>query len=126
MRLDDHERQLILWHRNHEANYKAMNDEFEEFMNDTIVCDIESDHFMTLGHIFAAYKEWHKGMHGPACKHKPRKQKDLSAFLDKEYSTYYREETQWTKRGYKGLILWDLVTVKTQELTTNTEEDVYK
>jgi phage/plasmid-associated DNA primase len=82
--------------------YREQNNHFKEFINDKVIVDLESDHILRMADLFTEYKDWFRENYGNG---RAKKQKDLSAFMDKEYGDYHREETAYTKRGYKGLML---------------------
>ena len=84
--------------------YREQNNHFKEFINDKVIVDPNSEHILRIAELFDAYKDWFRENNGNK-QHK--KQKDLTAFMDKEFGQRWRaaNPVAYTKRGYKGLIL---------------------
>lgn len=83
--------------------YRESNQHFKDFFNDKVIFDNSTNNIIKLENIFQEYKVWYKDNNGTSQNQK--KQKDMKAFMEKEYGDYWEEGVPYRHRGYKGYIV---------------------
>ena len=82
------------------SEYRAQSNHFRDFINDRIEYDPLYKKGMSIDKIYEIYRTWYRGVNADE---KPKKRKELQAYLDEKYGRYFAPGVSSKEKGYRGL-----------------------
>ena len=82
------------------SEYRAQSNHFRDFTNDRIEHDPLNKKGMSIDKIYEIYRTWYRGVNADE---KPKKRKELQAYLDEKYGRYFAPGVSSKEKGYRGL-----------------------
>jgi len=88
--------------RAYTEEYKSINNQFKEFINEMVDEDPNSNAVVSIDVIYDVYKKWYMDTQNDK---KYKKRTELKTYLDNTYTSYIVGSARSKDRGYKGLVL---------------------
>lgn len=80
--------------------YRATNNHFRDFINDRVEDDPSSNKYIALDTLYRVYVAWYKEEHND---NRSKQRKELKAYLDERYGSYWPSGSRSKDKGYKGI-----------------------
>ena len=83
------------------SEYRAQSNHFRDFINDRIEYDPMYKKGMSIDKIYEIYRTWYRGVNADE---KPKKRKELQAYLDEKFGRYFSPGVSSKDKGYEAKI----------------------